>query len=129
MLLVGGINMITALLVLIIERTQSIGLLKALGATSRAIRKLFLIKALNLIVKGVLIGNAAFLSLYFAQKQWGFLKFPNPEQYYVDVIPLHHGWSHLLAVNVGVIISCTITIIIPSVAISNIVPSRVMKFN
>lgn len=129
MLLVGGINMITALLVLIIERTQSIGLLKALGATSSAIRKLFLIKALNLIVKGVLIGNAAFLSLYFAQKQWGFLKFPNPEQYYVEVIPLHLEWSHLLAVNAGVIISCILMLIIPTVAIANIVPSKVMKFN
>ncbi len=129
MLLVGGINMITALLVLIIERTQSIGLLKALGATSSAIRKLFLIKALNLIVKGVLIGNTVFLALYFSQKQWGFLKFPNPEQYYVEVIPLHLELDQVLWVNLGVIASCILMLIIPSVAIANIVPSKVMKFN
>ena len=89
MIIVAGINMITALLVLILERTQMIGILKALGSSNWSIRKVFLYNATYLICLGLFWGNVIGLALLFIQKQFSLLKFPDPEQYYVSIIPVH----------------------------------------
>lgn len=128
MILVGGINMITALLVLILERTPMIGTLKSLGADDWSIRKVFLINAAYLIGWGLLLGNLIGVGIILLQQKFGFLKFPNPEQYYVSIIPVQISWIDLVLLNAGVMILCLIMLLLPSYAISRISPIRAIKF-
>ncbi len=128
MILVAGINMITALLVLILERTQMIGILKALGGSDWTIRKIFLYNATYLIILGLFWGNLIGLGLLFLQKY--FKLFPlNPETYYVTEVPVHIGWDYILAVNLGTLILCLLMLLIPSVIITRISPVKAMKFD
>lgn len=128
MILVAGINMITALLVLILERTQMIGILKALGGADWTIRKIFLYNATYLIILGLFWGNLIGLGLLFLQKY--FKLFPlNPETYYVTEVPVHIGWEYILGVNLGTLILCLLMLLIPSVIISRISPVKAMKFD
>ncbi|MBK5192035.1 MAG: ABC transporter permease [Flavobacteriaceae bacterium] len=128
MILVAGINMITALLVLILERTQMIGILKALGGGDWSIRKIFLYNAAYLIVLGLFWGNLIGLGLLFIQKY--FKLFPlNPQTYYVTEVPVYIGWEYILAVNMGTLILCVLMLLIPSIIISKISPVKAMKFD
>lgn len=128
MILVAGINMITALLVLILERTQMIGILKALGGGDWSIRKIFLYNAAYLIVLGLFWGNLIGLGLLFIQKY--FKLFPlNPQTYYVTEVPVYIGWEYILAVNLGTLILCVLMLLIPSIIISKISPVKAMKFD
>ena len=128
MILVAGINMITALLVLILERTQMIGILKALGGGDWSIRKIFLYNAAYLIVLGLFWGNLIGLGLLFIQKY--FKLFPlNPETYYVTEVPVYIGWEYILGVNMGTLILCVLMLLIPSIIISKISPVKAMKFD
>lgn len=128
MIIVGGINMITALLVLILERTPMIGVLKALGSQNWTIRKVFLLNAAYLISLGLLWGNVIGLGLILLQKEFRFLKFPNPEEYYATYIPVDISWSNILLLNVGVMVLCLLMLLIPSYAISKISPVKAIKF-
>lgn len=128
MILVAGINMITALLVLILERTQMIGILKALGGGDWAIRKIFLYNAAYLIALGLFWGNLIGLGLLFIQKY--FKLFPlDPETYYVTEVPVYIGWEYILGVNLGTLVLCFLMLLIPSVIITNISPVKAMKFD
>lgn len=128
MIIVAGINMITALLVLILERTQMIGILKALGSSNWSIRKVFLYNATYLIGLGLFWGNIIGLSLLFTQQQFGLLKFPNPEQYYVSIIPVHIGLDYIILLNLGTFIACFLMLLIPSIIISKISPIKAIRF-
>ena len=128
MIIVGGINMITALLVLILERTPMIGVLKALGFQNWTIRKVFLINAAYLIGLGLFWGNLIGLGFIFLQNKFEFLKFPNPEEYYVTIIPVHISISDILFLNIGVMVLCLLMLLIPSFAISKISPVKAIKF-
>ena len=128
MILVAGINMITALLVLILERTQMIGILKALGSADWSIRKVFLYNASYLIGLGLLWGNGIGLGLLFAQKYFKF--FPlNPETYYVTEAPVYIHWDYILALNIGTFVVCLLMLLIPSVIISKISPVKAIRFD
>ncbi|SDS28278.1 lipoprotein-releasing system permease protein [Gillisia sp. Hel1_33_143] len=127
MIIVAGINMITALLVLILERTQMIGILKALGGSNWSVRKIFLYNASYLIILGLFWGNLIGLGLLFIQKY--FKIFPlNPETYYVTEVPVYIGWQYIVGVNLGTLILCVLMLLIPSVIISKISPVKAMKF-
>jgi lipoprotein-releasing system permease protein len=127
MIFVAGINMITALLVLILERTQMIGLLKALGTNNWSIRKLFLYNASYLILLGMFWGNVIGLGLLFAQQQFGL--FPlNPEVYYVTQAPVYLNFGYILALNIGTFVVCMIMLLVPSYVISKISPVKAMRF-
>ncbi|WP_460218210.1 ABC transporter permease [Psychroserpens sp. MEBiC05023] len=128
MIIVAGINMITALLVLILERTQMIGILKALGSSNWSIRKVFLYNATYLIGLGLFWGNLIGLALLLAQQQFGILKFPNPEQYYVSIIPVHIGLDYIVLLNVGTFIACLLMLLIPSIIITKISPVKAIRF-
>ncbi len=128
MIIVAGINMITALLVLILERTQMIGILKALGSSSLSIRKIFIYNAVYLILLGLFWGNVIGLGFLFAQKQFEFLKFPNPEQYYMKIIPVHISLDYIIALNVGTFILCLLMLLIPSYIITRISPVKAIRF-
>ena len=120
--------MITALLVLILERTQMIGVLKALGSSNWGIRKLFLYNAAYLIGLGLFYGNFLGLSLLFAQQAFDILEFPDPEQYYVRVIPVHIGLDYILLLNLGTFLACFLMMLIPSYIITKISPVKAMRF-
>ena len=127
MIIVAGINMITALLVLILERTQMIGLLKALGTNNFSIRKLFLYNAAYLILLGMFWGNVIGLGLLFAQQQFGL--FPlNPEVYYVTQAPVYINFGYILALNIGTFVLCMLMLLVPSYVISKISPVKAMRF-
>lgn len=127
MIIVAGINMITALLVLILERTQMIGLFKALGSNNWTIRKVFLYNASYLILLGLFWGNLIGLSLLFAQKYFGL--FPlNPEVYYVTQAPVYINWGYILALNAGTFLLCMVMLLVPSIVITKISPVKAMRY-
>jgi len=128
MILVAGINTITALLVLILERTQMIGILKALGNSSNSIRKIFLYNAAYLVIIGLFWGNLIGLSLLFAQKYFSFLSFPNPEQYYMKTIPVYISLDYIIPLNVGTFVLCLAILLIPSYIITKISPVKAIRF-
>jgi lipoprotein-releasing system permease protein len=127
MILVAGINMITALLVLILERTQMIGILKALGSNNWMIRKVFLYNASYLIVLGLIWGNIIGLGLIFAQKYFKLFTL-DPSVYYVTEAPVFVSLGYILALNVGTFIVCLLMLIIPSIVITKISPVKAIRF-
>ena len=127
MILVAGINMITALLVLILERTQMIGILKALGSSNLSIRKIFLYNATYLIIKGLFWGNLIGISLLLIQKYFGL--FPlDPKTYYVSTVPIYFNIGYIIALNIGTFVLCLLMLIIPSVIVSKISPVKAIRF-
>ncbi len=113
MLLVSGFNMITVLLVLILERTQMIGILKALGGSDWNIRKIFLYQATYLILNGLFWGNLIGLGLLFMQKYFALIKL-DPETYYVSQAPVYIDFWTILFLNIGVVILSYALLLIPS---------------
>ncbi|WPY99383.1 ABC transporter permease [Christiangramia sp. OXR-203] len=128
MILVSGINMITALLVLILERTQMIGMLKGLGAADWSIRKIFLYNAAYLIVLGLFWGNLIGIGLLALQKYFKLIPL-DPRTYYVTEVPIYLSWDYILLVNAGTLILCMLMLLIPSVIISKISPVKAIKFD
>jgi len=127
MILVGAINMITALLVLILERTQMIGILKALGSSNWSIRKIFLYNASYLVACGLFWGNLIGIGILLLQKQFQLIKL-DPSVYYVTVAPVYLDWSYVLLLNLMTFILCVLMLLIPSFLISKIVPVKAMQF-
>ncbi len=127
MILVGGINMITALLVLILERTQMIGILKALGSSNWSIRKVFLYNAAYLIGIGLFWGNVIALALLLSQKYFGFVKL-DPASYYVTEAPVYLSASYIIVLNIGVLLLCLLMLLVPSYIITKISPVKSIKF-
>jgi lipoprotein-releasing system permease protein len=128
MIIVGGINMITALLVLILERTQMIGILKALGSANWSIRKVFLYNAAYLITVGLFWGNLIGLGIIWIQEKFRIFKFPNPREYYIDYIPVHIDAITILLLNTGVLVLCLLMLLIPSYIITKITPVKAIRF-
>ncbi len=127
MILVAGINMITALLVLILERTQMIGILKALGSSDWSVRKIFLYNAMYLIGIGLFWGNFIGLGLLLLQKYAGL--FPlNPDTYYVTEAPVYLSLEYILILNAGTFLLCLLMLLIPSFIIAKISPVKAIRF-
>jgi lipoprotein-releasing system permease protein len=128
MVLIGVINMGSALLVMILVKTNFIGLLKALGANDWTIRKIFLYQASFLILKGMLWGNGIGIVFCLLQQKFKFLSL-NPEVYYLDAVPINIGLGSILLLNVGTLLVCLAALIIPSYVITRIAPAKSIKFN
>ena len=128
MILVAGINMISALLILILERTNMIGILKALGARNRNIQKIFLYNAAYLIGKGLLWGNIFGIAIALVQQHFGIFKL-DQATYYVSVIPININLLHILFLNIGTLLCCLIMLIIPSFIVSKITPVKAIRFS
>ncbi len=127
MILVSTINMVVALLVLILERTQMIGILKSIGANNWQIRKIFLLNASFIIFRGLVIGNLIAISILLIQKFSGFIKL-NPESYYVNQAPVEINLFYIFLLNSGVVLICLFVLLIPSHLITKITPSRVLRY-
>ena len=128
MILVAGINMVTALLVLILERTQMIGILKALGSSNWSIRKVFLYNATYLIGLGLLWGNIIGIGLLFAQKYFKLIPL-DPSVYYVTEAPVYISVDYILLLNIGTFVVCLLMLLIPSVIITKISPVKAIRFD
>lgn len=126
--LVAGINMISALLILILERTQMIGLLKALGSTNSSIRKIFLFNAAFLIGKGLLFGNIIGIAFCLLQKYFGIVTLPQ-ETYYIHIVPVNLNFWHIFLLNFGTFFLCLSMLILPSYVITKISPVKAIRFN
>ena len=128
MIVVSTINMVVALLVLILERTQMIGILKSMGANNWSIRKIFLYNAYYLILRGLFWGNFIGIGLLVIQKYFGIIKLP-PENYYVTVAPVDINLLFIAALNIGTVVVCLIVLLIPSYLITKIVPAKTIRFD
>ncbi len=128
MILIAGINMITALLVLILERTQMIGILKALGNSNWSIRKIFLYNATYLISIGLFFGNVVGIGILLAQKYFGIIQL-NPETYYVSQAPVYLDIKYILVLNIGTLVLCLLMLLVPSYIVSKISPVKAIKFD
>ncbi|MBA4277008.1 FtsX-like permease family protein [Flavobacterium sp.] len=128
MILVATINMVVALLVLILERTQMIGILKALGANNWSIRKIFLYNAFYLIVRGLFWGNLIGISLLLIQQYFGIITL-NPENYYVNQAPVYLNWGYVVLLNLLTVTVCFLVLLIPSYIITKISPVKAIRFD
>jgi lipoprotein-releasing system permease protein len=128
MILVATINMVVALLVLILERTQMIGILKALGANNWSIRKIFLYNASYLILRGLFWGNLIGIAIVLLQKYFGVIKL-NPENYYVNQAPVYLNWGYIALLNGLTISVCFLVLLIPSYIITKISPVKAIRFD
>jgi len=127
MILVAIINMTTVLLILILERTNMIGVLKSLGGSNWMIRKIFLYHAMYITGLGLLLGNGMGIGLSLAQKYFHLIKL-DEQSYYVSVAPILIDPAYVLAINVGTLVICFLTLIIPSYLVSRISPVKAMRF-
>lgn len=128
MIIVAVINMITTLLILIMERTNMIGVLKALGADNWSIRKLFLFNAAFIVGFGLLFGNLFGLGLCFFQHQFGFIQL-SEESYFIKIAPVYINWFIVLLINLATMIICVLSLLIPSYWITKILPVNAIRFS
>ena len=124
---VAGFTMVSGLLILIIERTSMIGVLKSLGADNFTIRKLFLWLAVFLIGKGMLWGNVIGMSFYFIQKWFGLFRL-DPETYYMDTVPVSFNLWIFLLLNAGTLLASVLMLLGPSYLITRIHPANSMRY-
>ncbi len=127
MIVVATINMVVALLVLILERTQMIGILKALGANNWSVRKIFLYNAFYLILRGLLWGNGIGIGVLLIQKYFGVIQL-NPENYYVNQAPVYFNLGYIAALNLLTIAVCFLVLLIPSYIITKISPIKAIRY-
>jgi lipoprotein-releasing system permease protein len=128
MVVVAGFNMISGLLILILERTNMIGILKALGTVNASIRSIFLYQSGYLAVKGLFWGNIIGLTLCFLQWKFELIGL-DPSSYYLDTVPINFSLRHVLALNAGTLLVTFVFLLIPSMIISRISPEKSIRFN
>jgi len=127
MLIVATINMISALLIIILERTSMIGILKAMGAGNWTIQKIFLYNASYLIGIGLVLGNLFGLGISFFQTSTHFFKL-DEESYYMKFVPIQIHWTDIILLNIGTLIICLLVLIIPSALVTRISPVKAIRF-
>lgn len=128
MFLVAGFNMVSGLLILILERTGMIGILKSLGADNLKIRRIFLYQAVFLITRGLFWGNILGLGLCYLQYRFGIISL-DQESYYLTTVPIHFELFHILALNAGTLLLIILMLLIPSQVIARISPVRAIRFD
>lgn len=128
MLFVSMINMISALLILILDRTNMIGTLKAFGAADRQVIRIFLLHASRLIAIGMGIGNVLGLGLCWLQQQFGIAKL-DEASYYLKEVPVHIEWGQVLAVNGATFVLCQLALLLPALVVSRISPLKAIRFS
>jgi lipoprotein-releasing system permease protein len=128
MLLVAGFNMISGLLILILEKTNMIGVLKALGSEDKTIRRVFLYQAAYLIGKGLLWGNLIGIGLAFLQLKTGIITL-DPSSYYIKTVPVNLELIHIILLNAGTMTAIIIMLLVPSQLISRISPVKAIRYD
>ena len=127
MMAVAGFTAISGLLIIILERTQFIGVMKALGATNRSLRHLFIYYAIFIIGRGMLVGNLLGIGLCLLQQHFGLVPL-DASTYYVSVVPILVSWPWVLLLNASVFVVATLALVVPSFLVSRIHPARSIRF-
>ena len=127
MLLVAGITIISMLLIIILERTSTIGLLKAMGASNGLIRRIFLKRSLRILLIGMIIGNIIGIGLCLVQLHFNIISL-SPESYYLSAVPIELNIWYILALNVGTLILWILMLLLPTMLINNVRPSKSIRF-
>jgi lipoprotein-releasing system permease protein len=127
-LVVVCVNMISVILILVMERTPMVGILKAMGAQDKFIRSVFLYNGMNLIVKGLLWGNAVGLGLCFLQDKFKLISL-NPHDYYMEYVPIQWSWGTILILNLVIFFTVLIVLLLPTRFITRINPIQAIKFD
>lgn len=127
-LFVAAFNMVAILLILIMERTQMIGMLKSMGSTNRQIRKIFVWNGVRIIGRGMLIGNLIGLGTCWLQDATKLLSL-DPANYYMSYVPIQWDFSMIIAINVLVLVVTTLVLFIPAMVISNVQPIKAIRFD
>jgi lipoprotein-releasing system permease protein len=128
MLFVSMINMVSALIIMILDRTNMIGILKAMGANDKAVITTFMIHAAKLIVYGLVIGNVLGLGLCWLQSATGYVEL-DQESYYVKTVPIQVEWTHILLLNLSALFMCLVSLLAPVLIILRISPVRAIRFS
>ena len=118
---------ISGLLIIILERTNFIGIMKALGARNRQVRHLFLNYAMLIILRGIVLGNVLAFAIILLQKHTGLITL-DPEVYYVEAVPVLVNWWWVLAIDLGTLVISVLAMIVPSFVVSNITPAKSIRF-
>lgn len=127
MVCVSGFTLISSMFIIILERIPTIGVLRAMGATKRQIRAIFIDMTLRIVAIGLVIGNAVGLGLLCAQYHWRIIPLDS-EMYYLRHVPVELAWGHFALLNVGVVIMAWLLLILPSRVASDISPASTMRF-
>lgn len=127
-LTVIGVNMISIVLILVMERTQMIGMLKALGASNGFIRSVFIYNGVNLILKGLVVGNIIGLGLCYIQYRFKIMEL-NPRDYYMSFVPISWHWELVVFLNLITLGLVTVILLLPTMAISRITPIKAIRFD
>lgn len=127
MTLVASFTLVSSLFILILERVRTIGMLKALGATNRQIRRIFLFLAMKIVVWGMVIGNVIAIGIILLQTHYHIIPL-DPEAYYLNYVPTEFSLWQLLAVNLSTIVIAWLVMVFPSMIIATISPSRTMRY-
>ena len=127
MLIVGGVNMITSLLIIILEKSRLIGILKAIGATNWNIRNVFIYNSLYIIFNGLFWGNLIALTFSICQNYFDLISL-DENIYFMSFVPVKIELMSLFLINIGTIVICYLILVIPSVVISKISPAKSIKF-
>jgi lipoprotein-releasing system permease protein len=122
------VNMISIVLILVMERTQMIGMLKAVGASNGFIRSIFIYNGVSLILKGLFLGNLLGLGLCLIQYKFKLIRL-NPRDYYMDVVPIGWHWEIVGMLNLITLLIVTLILLLPTMAISNVNPIKSIKFD
>lgn len=124
---VSAFTLISGLFIIILERVNTIGILKAIGATNAQIRRIFIYMAERLVIKGMVIGNALALAVILLQRHYHFMRL-NPEAYYLNFVPMELDWKPFVIVNVAVVILSALILILPSHIIARLSPATSLRF-
>ena len=127
MALVASVTMVSGLLIIILERTSMIGILKALGACNSSIRHTFLYFGGYIIMKGLILGDIFAAIIITIQRFYGVIKL-DPQNYYVSTVPMEVNILFFVAINIATLIICLLVLIIPSFLISHIHPAKAIMF-
>ena len=128
MVLVAAINMISALLILILERTNMVGVLKALGSANANVRRIFFYVSIQLLLKGLLIGNIIGIGLCWMQLQFKFATL-NSQTYYLDFVPINISLTHIVLINIGTAFICILMMFLPTLILNRITPIKAIRFS
>ncbi len=127
MMIIAIMNIITVFLVLIMERTQMIGILKSMGMANKKIMYIFLYSSLYVVSLGTLLGTSMAVLLCVGQSQFGWIHLPEAS-YYIKEVPIYLKFSNILLIDLGTIMICLFLLFIPLIIIRTISPSKALKF-
>jgi lipoprotein-releasing system permease protein len=128
MLVVAGFNMISGILILILEKTNMIGVLKALGSEDKTIRRVFIYQAAYLIGKGLFWGNVIGIGLAFIQLKTSIISL-NPTSYFIKTVPINLDIAHLVLLNAGTMAAIVLMLLVPSQLVSRITPVKAIRYD